>query len=109
MDQCGAMAQIGSRAGRGIVSRRALLSAMGVAGLAACSSSARRAVPDQIPTTGAAAVPHSPDATSPAARSLGPATEVDRGPRDSRRVALTFHVAGDPVLVRTVLDVARDR
>ncbi|WP_030179750.1 polysaccharide deacetylase family protein [Streptomyces sp. NRRL S-813] len=86
------------RAGAGLVAGGALITG--------CSS------------TGAA--PHSaasdaaPDAASPASRTAAPAprafprqpAQINHGPRDKPRVALTFHGQGDPALARALLTAA---
>ena len=45
--------------------------------------------------------------SSVAPTSTGPATYVNHGPRDANRVALTFHLGGDPTLVAELLDLLK--
>ncbi|MBD0710650.1 MULTISPECIES: polysaccharide deacetylase family protein [unclassified Streptomyces] len=87
--------------------RRGILRAGAAAALAgalatACGTDPRPAAPARRPA------PEAPG-TAPAPRSFpGQPAEIDHGPRDRPRVALTFHGQGDPALARTVLAHAED-
>lgn len=110
------------------VSRRQLLlggaGLVGLAALAACSSSdgtASISAPSTAPTasvgpsvTGAAPVPTTAPAPTipvpvPAAAHVpgSPATYVASGPGTRPEVALTFHLSGDPTLVAELLDLMK--
>ena len=92
-------------------SRRSFLALAGTglaAALAACRGPREQQQQGALavrPTTTASTIPHPsalPTSTAPAAR--GPARAVFHGPRDGRRVALTFHGSGDPALVMRLLE-----
>ncbi len=76
--------------------RRTLLG-LAVASAAAACTDTRNATPPTPATT-----PPLPRTTAPA---TGPATEVVRGSRGRKQVALTFHGQGDPTIAAAVLDV----
>lgn len=68
--------------------------------------------------TAATSAPAAPAATAtsapaptaaPTTAAAGAAAFVPNGPRDSRRVSLTFHANGDPAMASRLLDILRDR
>jgi peptidoglycan/xylan/chitin deacetylase (PgdA/CDA1 family) len=94
------------------IDRRRLLVAASFAGFAAACGAAKplaRAKPaakpastgSPVPTVRATPTPRPSASPSPISR--GPAHEVVHGSRASKQVALTFHVAGDPVVVHQIL------
>ncbi|MFJ6436265.1 polysaccharide deacetylase family protein [Streptomyces sp. NPDC091416] len=64
------------------------------------AASPTRPEPEKRPSTGA----HAPAPTPH--RIPGQPVQIDHGPRDRARVALTFHGQGDPAVARTVLGTA---
>ncbi|MEU8528864.1 polysaccharide deacetylase family protein [Streptomyces sp. NPDC048629] len=67
---------------------------------AACGTDRRPADPPS------AAAPAEPAAAPVPRRFPGRPTEIDHGPRDRARVALTFHGQGDPAVARALLTAA---
>ncbi|WUL58174.1 polysaccharide deacetylase family protein [Streptomyces sp. NBC_00344] len=92
--------------------RRALRTGAGaaVAGAlaAGCSGGRPAAGTPSAPAPPAPARPDTPPTRrAPAPRAFpGQPVQVDHGPRDRARVALTFHGQGDPAIARSVLDEA---
>jgi peptidoglycan/xylan/chitin deacetylase (PgdA/CDA1 family) len=98
-----------------MIERRRLLLAASIAGFAAACGAAKpvaRASPTVRPRRTGSPAP-TPSVTisprpsaSPSPIPRGPAHEVGHGSRASKRVALTFHVAGDPAVVHQILHEA---
>jgi peptidoglycan/xylan/chitin deacetylase (PgdA/CDA1 family) len=94
------------------IERRTLLLAGGVAGLVAACGAARpvaraRSAQPLPATTTPSNTPSVRPTRSRTAVPRGPAHEVARGAKASGEVALTFHVAGDPRVVASILRDAR--
>ncbi|KOG46545.1 polysaccharide deacetylase [Streptomyces virginiae] len=104
------LSQPGRRAALRTALRAAALPAVGAAaaGLTAACGPGRPATASSGPPPGAAR-PARPAQAAPAAaprRFAGQPVEIDHGPRDRPRVALTFHGNGDPAIARSVLAAA---
>lgn len=94
-------------------SRRGLLAAAAVLGVAACAreqpsaDSASTSAPTPASTLPPPPPPSPAPSPSPSSRAAaGPAVEIAAGPTTSQQVALTFHGAGDPALALALLDAA---
>ncbi|MFI7352467.1 polysaccharide deacetylase family protein [Streptomyces avidinii] len=104
------LSQPGRRAALRVALRAAALPAAGAAaaGLTAACGPGRPATASSGPPPGPAR-PARPAQAAPAAaprRFAGQPVEIDHGPRDRPRVALTFHGNGDPAIARAVLAAA---
>ncbi|MCA1842724.1 MAG: polysaccharide deacetylase family protein [Actinobacteria bacterium] len=84
------------------LSRRAFLGVSSAALFGACAGS-NRSAPAAEPSSTAPASAGPAGASAPEG---GPAAFVAHGPRDSGRVAFTFHGSGDPALLHDLLAVA---
>ena len=90
------------RAGAGLAAAGALA--------AACSPGdtvVHRPLPSRSPDTTNPSTGSHPPVAAPVPRAFpGQPAQIDHGPRDSGRVALTFHGQGDPSYARSILDTA---
>jgi peptidoglycan/xylan/chitin deacetylase (PgdA/CDA1 family) len=86
------------------ISRRLFVTGTASAALfAACSDENERAHQAQMPEP----TKTSPELPKASPSTSGPARFIQTGPRDSSRVALTFHGSGDPALTLKLLTIAK--